>query len=104
VDFHISSQHWGAHMNASILHFLKTNGERLDAEIAEALQISVAMVTSHVSQLSAAGEVICCKVTRYIEGKKIEGVSCRLSCNLPPPARGRKPGAKRDDNPEKNPA
>ena len=90
-------------MNATILDFLKTNGEQLDAEIAEALRIPMTVVTRQVSQLSAAGEVICCKVTRYIEGKKVEGVSCRLSCNVPPPARGRKPGAKRDAGAEKNP-
>ena len=71
-----------AQTNASILHFLKTNGEQLDAKIAEALQMPMTMVTGHVSQLSSAGEVICCKVTRYIDGKMIEGVSCRLSCNV----------------------
>jgi hypothetical protein len=87
-------------MNAAILDFLKANGERLDAEIAQALQIPMALVTRDVSQLCAAGEVICCNVTRYIEGKKVEGVSCRLSCNVPPPARGRKPGAKREPGPE----
>jgi len=91
-------------MNASILDFLKANGERLDAEIAAALQMPVTLVTSHMSQLSSAGEVICCKVTRYIDGKPIEGVSCRLSCHVPPPARGRKPGAKQDASPGKNPA
>jgi hypothetical protein len=89
-------------MNASILQFLKNNGERLDAEIASALHISMTVVKSHISQLSSAGEVICCNVTRYIDGKKIEGVSCRLSCNLPAPARGRKPGAKRDAGSELN--
>jgi DNA-binding IclR family transcriptional regulator len=99
----MSRQHWDTQMNASILDFLKANGERLDVEIATALQIPMATVTRHVSQLSAAGEVICCKVTRYIEGQKIEGVSCRLSCNLPAPARGRKPGVKRDANSETNP-
>jgi hypothetical protein len=82
-------------MNATILDFLKTNGEGLDADIAKALRLPMAMVKSHVSQLSAAGEVICCKVTRYVDGKKIEGVSCRLSGRLPTPARGPKPGAKR---------
>jgi hypothetical protein len=91
-------------MNASILDFLKANGERLDAEIAAALQMPVTLVTSHMSQLSSAGAVICCKVTRYIDGKPIEGVSCRLSCHVPPPARGRRPGAKRDPGPEKSPA
>jgi hypothetical protein len=89
-------------MNASILRFLKNNGERLDAEIASALHISMALAKTHIAQLSSAGEVICCNVTRYIDGKKIEGVSCRLSCNLPAPARGRKPGAKRDGAAELN--
>lgn len=88
-------------MNASILDFLKANGERLDAEIAAALQMSMTRVSQHVSQLSAAGDVICCKVTRYIDGKPIEGVSCRLACQAPPRAPGRKPGAKPDARPEK---
>lgn len=83
-------------MSALILDFLKTNGEGLDADIAKALHMPVATVKAQVSQLSSAGEVICCKVTRYIDGKKIEGVSCRLSGNLPTPARGPKPGAKRE--------
>ncbi len=83
-------------MNASILQFLKSNGERLDADIAKALNIPIAQLRNQVSQLSSAGDVICCKVTRYIEGQKIEGVSCRLSCDLPAPARGRKPGVKKD--------
>ena len=45
------------------------------------------------SKLSASVELICCKVTRFIDGKKIEGTSYRLSCDLPAPARGRKPGS-----------
>ncbi len=82
-------------MNASILNFLKIHGERLDTEIATALQMPMTRVRSHISQLSSAGEIVCCKVTRYIGGEKIEGVSYRLSCTMPPPARGPKPGAKR---------
>ena len=82
-------------MNASILDFLKTHGERLDSEIANALQMPITRVRSHVSQLSSAGEIVCCKVTRYVDGGKIEGVSYRLSCTIPAPARGPKPGAKR---------
>jgi hypothetical protein len=91
-------------MNALILDFLKANGERPDAEIAEALPVPMTLVTSHVSQLSAVGEVLCCNMTRYRDGTKIEGRSCRLTCNVPPPARGRKPGAQRDANPESGPA
>lgn len=83
-------------MNTSLLTFLKANGEQLDADIALALKIPLAQLKRQVAQLSASGDVICCNVTRYIEGKKIEGVSCRLSCDLPAPARGRKPGVKKD--------
>jgi hypothetical protein len=82
-------------MSASILLFLKTHGERLDSEIAKALQMPITRVRNHVSQLSSAGEIVGCKVTRYVGGEKIEGVSYRLSCTIPAPARGPKPGAKR---------
>lgn len=84
-------------MNTPILQYLKTNGEKLDAEIAKALHISMAQLKAQVTELSASGDVICCNVTRYVDGKKIEGVSCRLSCDLPSPARGRKPGAAKKD-------
>jgi hypothetical protein len=82
-------------MSASILQHLKIYGEQLDAEIAKALRMTLAQVNSHVAQLSAAGDVICCQVTRYVGGTKIEGVSCRLSAYVPPRSTGPKPGAKR---------
>jgi DNA-binding IclR family transcriptional regulator len=75
-------------MKTSILQFLKTSGEQLDAQIAQALRMPMTTVRRQVSQLSASGHVICCKVTRYANGKKIEGVSCRLSGHLPVPKRG----------------
>ncbi|WP_294249343.1 hypothetical protein [Propionivibrio sp.] len=90
-------------MIASILKYLRANGEQLDADIALALNIPMAQLKTHVAHLSNSGDVICCKVTRFIEGKKIEGISCRLSCDLPAPARGRKPGAKKDPNADKFP-
>ena len=85
-------------MNASILKFLRANGEQLDSEISQALHIPLPQLRNQVAELSASGEVICCQVTRFIDGKKIEGTSCRLSCDLPAPARGRKPGGKRGPN------
>ncbi len=88
-------------MHTLILQYLKTNGEGLDLEIAKALHLPVTQVKTQISQLSSAGEVICCKVTRYVDGKKIEGISCRLSGNVPTPARGPKPGAKREASAEK---
>ena len=91
-------------MSASILQHLRTNGEQLDSEIAKALRMTLAQVESQVAQLSAAGDVICCKVTRYAGGKKTEGVSCRLSAFVPPRATGPKPGAKQAAaaNPDEN--
>lgn len=83
-------------MNAAILELLKTQGERLDSEIATSLRISRAAVATRISELSSSGDVICCKVTRYIDGKKIEGVSCRLSGALPKAAPGPKIGAARN--------
>lgn len=82
-------------MNTSILQFLRANGEQLDAEIAKALHIPKPQVLNHIAELSALGEVICCRVTRFVGGKKVEGVSCRLSAYVPPKATGPKPGAKR---------
>lgn len=86
-------------MSTSILQFLRTNGEQLDAEIAEALQMPKALVLRHIAQLSSSGEVICCRVTRFLNGKKVEGISCRLSAYIPPRATGPKPGAKRGVTP-----
>ena len=82
-------------MKTAILQFLRDNGEQLDADIAAALRIPKALVLNHISQLSSAGEVICCQVTRYNRGKQIMGVSCRVSAYVPPRATGPKPGAKR---------
>ena len=90
-------------MIASILKFLRANGEQLDSEISQALNIPMTQLKNQVAQLSASGDVICCKVTRFIDGKKIEGTSCRLSCDLPAPARGRKPGVKKDADSDKLP-
>ncbi len=87
-------------MNASILKYLRSNGEQLDADIARALGITLAQLSTQVAELAAAGDVICCKVTRFVDGQKIEGNSYRLSCDLPAPARGRKPGVRKDPSAE----
>ncbi len=87
-------------MSEAILGFLRANAEQLDVDMAEALNIPLAELRDEIARLAAAGDVICCKVTRFIEGRKIEGISCRLSCDLPTPARGRKPGVKKDDDAE----
>ncbi|MDR0441427.1 MAG: ArsR family transcriptional regulator [Candidatus Accumulibacter sp.] len=83
-------------MNTSILDYLKANGEQLDVDIAVALHIPMSQLKTRVEQLSASGDIICCHVTRFIDGKKIEGISCRLSCDIPASPRGRKPGGRKD--------
>ncbi len=89
-------------MNTSILQFLKTHGEQLDTDIAKALRMPKNTVLSHIAELSLAGEVICCRVTRFSGEKKIEGISCRLSAYVPPKATGPKPGSKRGGNNNNN--
>lgn len=86
--------------NVTILQYLKANGEKLDSELAEALAIPIGQLRDLVAELSVTGDVICCKVTRFVEGRKIEGTSCRLSCDLPAPARGRKPAPRKPVDPE----
>jgi hypothetical protein len=52
--------------------------------------MSLAKVSRSVSDLSAKGEVIMCRLTRFTDGKKIEGMLCRVSGYVPPAAPGRK--------------
>ena len=66
-------------MSGAIVEFLQLNGEKMESEIATALQLPMAQIQSQLAQLSVAGDVICCKVTRYGEGTKVEGTSYRLS-------------------------
>jgi len=73
-----------------ILKFLKTHGERLDTEIAEAMGISLAKAHVKLSELAANGEVVTCHSIRFVKDKKIEGISCRLSGYTPKAAPGRK--------------
>ena len=77
-----------------IMKYLKAHGERLDTEIASATGISLANVNRTVSDLSAKGEIIVCRLTRFNDGKKIEGLLCRVSGYVPPAAPGRKSKAR----------
>ena len=79
---------------APILQYLKKNGQRMDLEIAEATGIPLAKVRVSLSDLSARGEISRCSVTRYTEGKPIEGMLCRIAGSIPPKTPGRKPGEK----------
>jgi len=73
-----------------ILQYLKKNGERLDTEIAVATGISLATVRLHLADLTAKYEVVACHTTRFVKGKKVEGMTCRVAGYTPPAAPGRK--------------
>lgn len=73
-----------------ILQYLKTNGERLDTEIAQATGISLANVRLQLSELATKGEIMACLSIKFVNGKKVEGVSCRLAGYIPPASPGRK--------------
>jgi hypothetical protein len=73
-----------------ILQFLKKNGEKLDAEIAVAAGLSLSKTRLYLAELAAKGEIMTYQSTRFLEGKKIEGIRCRLIGITPPAAPGRK--------------
>lgn len=77
-------------MHKKILQYLKTHGEKLDTEIAEAMGLSIAKARVELTSLAAEGEIMTCHTIRFEKGKKIEGVSCRLSGFIPKAAPGRK--------------
>ena len=80
--------------SAPILQYLKKHGQRLDSEIAAATGIPLPKVRISLSDLSARGEISRCSVTRFDDGKTVEGMLCRVAGYIPPKAPGRKPGAK----------
>jgi len=73
-----------------ILQYLKKHGEQLDKEIAAATGISLTNVRLYLSELAAKGEVVACHLIRFEKGKKVEGISCRLTGYIPPTSPGRK--------------
>lgn len=74
----------------TILQYLKDHGEQLDAEIAAGTGVSLAKVGLCLAQLSERGDVIMCRTTRYADGRKVEGMLCRVSGYFPPASPGRK--------------
>jgi len=77
-----------------ILQYLKKHGQQLDSEIAAATGIPLSKVRISLSDLSARGEISRCSVTRFDDGKPVEGMLCRVAGSIPPKTPGRKPGAK----------
>jgi DNA-binding IclR family transcriptional regulator len=73
-----------------ILQCLKKHGQRLDSEIAKETGVPLATVRLRLAGLAATGAVITCNLTRFENGKRIEGWLCRVSGYIPPAAPGRK--------------
>ena len=73
-----------------ILQYLKMHGERFDKEIAEATGIPLAKVRLHLSELADKREIMACHSIRFEQGKKVEGIRCRLAGFIPPFSPGRK--------------
>ncbi len=76
-----------------ILQHLKKHGQLADWEIASAMDINLSSVRDCLSKLSAKGDVSQCTVIRFLDGKPIEGMLCRIAGTIPPKAPGRKPNA-----------
>ena len=73
-----------------ILQYLKKHGEQLDSDIAIATGTSLAKVRLYVAELSEKREVMTCRSIRFVKGKEVEGILCRVSGYIPPVAPGRK--------------
>jgi len=80
--------------SAPILQYLHKHGQRMDTEIAEATGIPLLKVRTSLSDMSERGEISRCSVTRFNDGKPVEGILCRIAGSIPPSTPGRKPGAK----------
>jgi hypothetical protein len=76
----------------SILQYLQKHGQHLDSEIASATGIPLQKVRASITTLSSRGEISQCSVTRFNNGKPVQGILCRISGSIPPATPGRKPG------------
>lgn len=76
---------------ATVFQHIKKHGQIRDADIAKALGLALAAVRTSLDDLAAKGEIACCSVTRYDQGKPVHEILCRLSGYVPPAAPGRKP-------------
>lgn len=74
-----------------IFQYLKKHGQLADWEIASAMDITLATVRDSLAKLSAKGDISQCTVIRFLDGKPVEGMLCRVAGTIPPKAPGRKP-------------
>jgi transcription initiation factor IIE alpha subunit len=77
-----------------IHQYLKDRGEQLDSDIAAATRIPLEDVRRYLSELSKKGDIIACHSTRFVQGRKTEGMLYRISGYTPSASPGRKPKAR----------
>jgi predicted transcriptional regulator len=77
-----------------ILQYLKKQGERSDKEIAEATGIPLAKVHFHLAELKTKNQIMVCHLTKFVKGKEVESIICRISGFTPPTKPGAKSGSK----------
>lgn len=77
-----------------ILQYLKKHGERSDKEIAEATGIPLAEVYLHLEELQSKNQIMVCHLTKFVKGKGVESIICRISGFTPPAKPGAKSGSK----------
>ena len=78
----------------TVLQHLKKHGQLLDTEISASTKLPLEQVRVAIAELSSRGEIAQCNVTKYTNGKPVNGIQCRISGYYPPAAPGRKPAAK----------
>ena len=76
--------------STQMIEHLTKHGERLDSEIAVAIGIPLSVARQHLSALTTQGKVMSCHVTRFVDGQKSEGITCRLVGHVPKVAPGKK--------------
>jgi predicted transcriptional regulator len=74
-----------------ILQYLNKHGERSDKEIAQATGISLANVHLHLEELKTKNQIMVCHLTKFVKGKGVESIICRISGFTPPASPGPKP-------------
>ncbi len=74
-----------------ILQYLKKHGECTDKEIARALGIPLAGMQQQLAELKDKNQIMLCHSIKFIKGKEIESIICRISGYIPPAKPGAKP-------------
>ena len=79
-------------MKNEIIAYLKKHGESLDADIAKEVGLSLPKLRTLLDELTAKGDIMSYQSTKFVNGKPIQGMRCRVSGFIPKAAPGRKSG------------